>query len=301
MSAASYTGSMLANYTTFRLGGPCRGVFTCATPDELVHRVHALVEIAAPFVLIGGGSNLLVSDEGLDATVVRYVSDQPLVSREESRVFVTGSTSLDQLAEYAAAHGLDGLSCCTGIPGTVGGGIAGNAGAFGEQLGERLESVTLLDRNGHIREAQPGELGFAYRRCLLQQTGDIVVSAVLRLGAADPGHLLQRRQEILALRASRHPDWRQIPTAGSFFKNIEPTSRAEKRQAAGWFLEQAGAKHMRVGGARTYEKHANIVVADPGCTARDVMDLSLLMVGAVREKFGIELEREVRLLGRFPG
>lgn len=102
------------------------------------------------------------------------------------------------------------------------------------------------------------------------------------------------------MRAARHPDWTRIPTAGSFFKNIEPTSKAERRQAAGWFLEQAGAKALQVGGARPYEKHANIIIAERGCKAADVFALSLQMAAAVKERFGIVLEREVRLLGEFP-
>jgi UDP-N-acetylmuramate dehydrogenase len=266
-----------------------------------VHCVHGLLDAGEPFELIGGGSNILASDEGLDATVVRYLSEEPIVSVDGGFVFVSGSTLLDRLAEFADASGLAGLTCCSGIPGTVGGGLAGNAGAFGEQLGDRLESAALLDRRGHVRDALPGELGFAYRRSGILPAGDIVISAVFRLTPGDPEKLLQRRREILALRAARHPDWRRTPTAGSFFKNVEPTSSASARQAAGWFLEQAGAKAMRVGGARPYEKHANIIVAEPGCTARDVLELAGRMAAAVHEKFDIRLEREVRLLGPFGG
>jgi UDP-N-acetylmuramate dehydrogenase len=127
------------------------------------------------------------------------------------------------------------------------------------------------------------------------------VSARLHLEPGDRDALKRHRAEILALRASKHPDWRRIPTAGSFFKNIEPTSKADRRQAAGWFLEQAGAKKMRVGGARTYDKHANIIIAENGCTAQDVLALSRLMERAVRDKFGLKLQREVRLLGSFEG
>jgi UDP-N-acetylmuramate dehydrogenase len=206
---------------------------------------------------------------------------------------------LDDLAAFAVAQGLEGLVCCTGIPGTVGGAIAGNAGAFGEQIGDRLVSVDLLDRKGGLRTVKPEELGFAYRRSRLQETSDVVVSARLQLGSADRDALARRRREILEIRASKHPDWHATPTAGSFFKNIEPTSKAERRQAAGWFLEQAGAKELRIGGARVYEKHANIIIADAGCKASDVLALSQMMAKSVREKFGFDLQREVRLVG-FP-
>jgi UDP-N-acetylmuramate dehydrogenase len=287
---------LLRDFTTFRLGGPCRAMLECRTPEELLAAVR---QADGDFILIGGGSNLLVSDAGVDAAFIRYLSATPDVRREGEELRVSGSTLLDDLARVSAEAGLDGLICCTGIPGTVGGAIAGNAGAFGEQIGDRVASVTLMDRSGRVREAAAAELGFAYRRSSLQATGDIVVAARLKLDPARAEVLGQRRQEILALRASKHPDWRTTPTAGSFFKNIEPTSNAGRRQAAGWFLDQAGAKDLRVGGARTYGKHANIIIAEPGCTAQDVCDLAVKMAEAVRAKFGLRLRREVRLLGAF--
>jgi UDP-N-acetylmuramate dehydrogenase len=115
----------------------------------------------------------------------------------------------------------------------------------------------------------------------------------------DAGAMQRERARILELRRTKHPDWRTMPCAGSVFRNVEPTSAAERRQAAGWFLEQAGAGLFQVGGARLFEKHANIIVADPGATARDVFELSEKMAAAVRERFGFELEREIRLLGAF--
>jgi UDP-N-acetylmuramate dehydrogenase len=284
----------LSAFTTFRLGGPCKSLITCETPEQLIAAVHSS---GGSFLLIGGGSNLLVADGGVDGTVIRYCSEKPQIRRYGNELVVTGSTALDDLAAVAAEHGLDGLVCCTGIPGTVGGAIAGNAGAFGEQIGDRLVSVTLIDRAGVSGDVGPGDLGFAYRRSKLQESDDIVVSARIRLEKASRDSLITRRQEILDIRASKHPDWRTTPTAGSFFKNVEPTSKAERRQAAGWFLEQAGAKEMKVGGARIYEKHANIIVADPNCKASDVLQLSRMMADAVRVKFGFELQREVRLVG----
>lgn len=293
-------GPRLAAYTTFRLGGPCRALVTCGTRRELVKAIHDLGEVGESFTLIGGGSNLLVSDRGLDQVVVRYYSEKPLVVREGNNLVVQASTLVDDLVVKSVQEGLDGLVCCTGIPGTVGGALAGNAGAFGEQIGDRLLSATLLDRNGNEWDVTPDELEFGYRCSKLQRTEAVVVAARFRLRPGERTRLREHRQEILQMRAARHPDWTRIPTAGSFFKNIEPTSKAERRQAAGWFLEQAGAKALQVGGARPYEKHANIIIAERGCKAADVFALSLQMAAAVKERFGIVLEREVRLLGEFP-
>lgn len=291
----------LSACTTFRLGGPARALVTCATRRELIRTIHDLGEAGEPFLLIGGGSNLLVADEGVEQTVVRYYSERPQIVREGNHLVVQASTLLDDLAVAAVREGLDGLICCTGIPGTVGGAIAGNAGAFGEQIGDHLLSATLADKDGNEWDVKAEDLEFGYRSSKLQRTEAIVTSVRFHLRPGDRDRLREHRQDILQMRAARHPDWKRIPTAGSFFKNIEPTSKAERRQAAGWFLEQAGAKALRVGGARTYEKHANIIVADRGCTARDVYELSLQMAAAVREKFGLTLQREVRLLGEFEG
>lgn len=296
---ATHPGPKLSLYTTFKLGGPCRALVTCVERRDLLKTIHDLGEVGESFMLVGGGSNLLVSDAGLDQVVVRYCSEKPRIVREGNNLVVQGSTLLDDLAVFAVQQGLDGLVCCTGIPGTVGGAIAGNAGAFGEQIGDRLLSATLVDRQGNEWEVTADELEFGYRTSKLQRTDAIVAAARFHLRPGDRERLRSHRQEILQLRASKHPDWKRIPTAGSFFKNIEPTSKAERRQAAGWFLEQAGAKAMRVGGARTYEKHANIIIAERGCKAADVHRLALQMAEAVKSKFGLDLQREVRLLGPF--
>jgi UDP-N-acetylmuramate dehydrogenase len=287
----------MADLTTFRLGGPAGRFVDCATPEELISAVRAADGV---FRLIGGGSNLLVSDAGLEGLVIRYRSETPQIAIEGDEVVVSGATLLDDLAAWSVEEGLDGLVMCSGIPGTVGGAVAGNAGAFGEQIGDRTVSVALLLLNGTCEIMPAAGLGFAYRRSALQQPGaPAILSVRLALPRGDRAALRARREEILALRAAKHPDWRRVATAGSFFKNVEPTSVAGRRQAAGWFLEQAGALAMRVGGAHPFEKHANIVVCDPGGTAQDVLDLSQRMAAAVRETFGLALKREVRVLGPF--
>jgi UDP-N-acetylmuramate dehydrogenase len=289
----------LARHTTFQLGGPCPLLVDCATPAQLVAAITELYRTSRDYVLIGGGSNLLVADAGLPVTVVRYLSTRPLIQQAKSGLEVSGSTLLDDLAAHAAEHGLAGLEALNCIPGTLGGAIAGNAGAFGQQIGDLVESVTLLERDGRSRHAARAELRFAYRSSALHDSGEIVLSARLRLQPGDPAKLAQQRAECIHVRTHKHPDWHTTPTAGSFFRNVAPTSAAGRRQAAGWFLEQAGALAMRINGARPYEKHANIIIRDGPCSAQDVLDLSRQMAAAVNTNFGIQLEREVRLLGDF--
>jgi len=288
----------LSDVTTFRLGGVCPVMIDCR--DELSFRETwiGLLKLGIKPQLFGGGSNLLVCDQGINQIVVRYVQAEPDIKREGDLIRVSAGTSLDDLARITAEWGLDGLVICSGIPGTVGGAIAGNAGAFGEQIGDRIVSIAVVDRSGHVGERIQSELGFTYRKSNIPEHGDVILSALLKLEPVDAKKLNTQRREFLELRAIKHPDWKRIPTAGSFFKNIEPTSRAERRQAAGWFLEQAGALTMKVGGARTFEKHANIIVAEAGCTAADVVKLSGMMADAVKDKFGIVLEREVKFVGK---
>jgi len=214
-------------------------------------------------------------------------------------VRVSGNTLLDDLARLTLERGVGDLSYCSGIPGTVGGAIAGNAGAFGRQIGDVVESVQLLDASGTRHEVPGAELGFEYRSSILKQTGGVVLSALLRLQSEDIPTMTAERERILELRRSKHPDWRAMPCAGSVFRNIEPSSAADRRQAAGWFLEEAGAKDFCVGGAHLFDKHANIIVTAPEATARDVFDLTEKMIAAVQEKFGFRLVREIKLLGDF--
>jgi UDP-N-acetylmuramate dehydrogenase len=291
--------ALLSEVTTFRLGGPCPWLVECSTAERLVVTVAELAREKLSFLLIGGGSNLLVADAGVGAVVVRYVSRVPHIRREGIHLDVDASTLLDDLAVYCIQEELAGLGYVSGIPGTVGGAIVGNAGAFGMQIGDRVESVRMLDRHARCHITKAEALDFQYRSSRFQHSGDVVVSARLQLEPGNRDELQRQRDEILEQRRRRHPDWHTVATAGSFFKNIEPASAAERRQAAGWFLDQVGAKQMRVDGARVFEKHANIIVAEPGCSAQNVFELSRRMAAAVKEKFGLVLVPEVRMLGEF--
>ncbi len=291
--------AQLRHYTTFQLGGVCPALIDCPDAETLAEAVNLLHAAAVKFLVIGQGSNLLVSDAGIGAVVLRYCTDVPQVAFEGCRVRVSGNTLLDDLARLAIAHGVGDISYCSGIPGTVGGAIAGNAGAFGRQIGDGVESVQLLDAEGRQREVAGDALEFEYRSSILKQTGDVVLSALLKLKTEDVETMEAERERIMELRRSKHPDWRAMPCAGSVFRNIEPTSAADRRQAAGWFLEEAGARDFQIGGAHLFEKHANIIIADPGATAQEVFELTEKMIAVVQEKFGFKLEREIKLLGDF--
>lgn len=291
--------ALLRNYTTFQVGGPCPLLIEGAAAAQLPAIIQLLNKTGQPFLVIGQGANLVVSDKGIDQAVIRFCSETPAIIANGNRVTVSGDTLLDDLAIFTIENESGDLSYCSGIPGTVGGGIAGNAGAFGRQMGDHLVSAEILGLDGRIRTVAKEDLEFAYRHSKLKETGEIVLSATFELPMEKKEIMQAERDRIMQFRKDHHPDWHKEPCAGSVFRNIEPTSSAERRQAAGRFLEEAGAKTMRVGGARLYEKHANIIVADPGCTAQDVWELSEKMARAVKDKFGITLVREVRFLGEF--
>lgn len=300
-NATVVRNARLSDYTTFRLGGACPALVDCPDAQSLAEAARLLHGQSIPFVVVGQGSNLLVADEGIGCVVLRYCAeDAPDVRFDEnSRIYVSGNTLLDDLVRLTIERSVGDLSFCSGIPGTVGGAIAGNAGAFGRQIGDVVESVQLLDGKGQQGKVEASGLDFEYRSSVLKRSGGVVLSATLKLQPTDIQTMRKERARIMELRRTKHPDWKTMPCAGSIFRNIEPTSAAERRQAAGWFLEEAGVKELRVGRARLFEKHANIIIADPGASSCDVLELMEQMVAAVRDKFGFELEREIRLLGDF--
>ena len=291
----------LRDYTTFRLGGSCPCLIHCESPYQLRTTILELSKNDIEFTLIGAGSNLLVSDNGLSSVVIRYVSSSPSIRESDDLLVVSASTQLDDLVLYSINSGINDFVNCSGIPGTVGGAIAGNAGAFGWQIADCLESVQVVNEKGHQYELLPVDIGFSYRNSGLRTRRDSILKACFRRPPAeDVKKLRAKRQKILDLRASKHPDITIDACAGSFFKNIEPTSAAKRRQAAGWFLEEVGAKSLCVGGAGVFKKHANIIIQKKiGCTAQDVFKLSCKMAEAVQKRFGIQLTREVQLLGDF--
>lgn len=289
----------LSECTTFRLGGSCPLFIDEPSADQLPALVRMLSEKETTFLVIGQGSNLIVSDEGLDSVIIRFCSDTSKIEANGNHVSVSGDTLIDDLALFTVESDVGDLTFCSGIPGTVGGGIAGNAGAFGRQMGDHLVSAEILELDGSVRTAMPDDLDFSYRHSRLKETGEIVLSATFELPNLGKTEMQAERERIITFRKENHPDWHTTPCAGSIFRNIEPSSAAEQRQAAGHFLEEAGAKMMRVGGARIFEKHANIIIGGEGCTAQNVRELSEQMKLAVKEKFDLDLICEVRFSGKF--
>ncbi|HKL22653.1 MAG TPA: FAD-binding protein, partial [Tichowtungia sp.] len=168
-------GRRLSECTTFRVGGPCPLLIDAPSAGSLPALIKALHERNLAFLVIGQGSNLVISDEGLDCVIVRFCSEKPEIQTDAGRVTVSGSTLLDDFARITVGNNLGDLTFCTGIPGTVGGGIAGNAGAFGRQIGDHLISAEILAPDGSVRTVHSEELEFSYRHSRLKETGEILL------------------------------------------------------------------------------------------------------------------------------
>ena len=285
----------LADYTTFRLGGPAAMLIELESPDEVSELVRELTLRNEAWRVVGGGSNLLVADEGVEEFVIVYRSSKKRIRRQGEQLLAAGGVLLSDVVDFAAAEGLSGMEFLAGIPGTVGGAIYGNAGAFGEAIGKPLAEASMVSSRGMLYKAVCRDLGFKYRRSCLYETKDIVLEARFQLKAAEPETVRAAVDEILEQRRGKHPDVKRNPCAGSFFQNVDPEPGSERRSAAGYLLEQAGAKQMQVGGAKVYSKHANIIVADKGCRSQDVIKLAVELREAVKKMFGIELLREVEI------
>lgn len=292
----------LSQWTTFACGGLSRGIIVCQTADQVCDIVVVCQKRQLPFIVIGGGSNIVVSDQGLDCYVIVFASQQPLIECQDTTLRVCASSNLDDVVYFAAQQGLSGLNYASGVPGTIGGAIVGNAGAFGEQLGDVIVSVEIITSSGQHKVLSLEDCAFSYRDSIFKHNDDIILFVTFQLEKSDKHVLFAQRDDILKSRHEKHPDWKTVPCAGSFFRNIDATSASKgKRQAAGWFLEQAGAKALRCGNARVFEHHANIIVADGKPRAQDVYDLAQKMQVCVKFKFDFELIREVRFIGDFNG
>ena len=288
----------LAPFTTFYLGGPAESFIEVRSESELVDAIGFARHEGMPWFLLGGGSNLVVSDKGLAGLTILNRSAAPdRVDPERGTITLSSGRPLAYAVGLAWRHGLSGFEPFTGIPGTVGGAIFGNAGAYGRCIADLLVEAQVLTPEGRIITAAPGLFGFGYRHSQLKHNGHIVLNATFRATPGDREAIRTAMKEIAGQRHSKHPP-REVGSAGSFFKNLDPLPGESRRRAAGEVLEKAGAKLLTVGGASVYARHANFIVNYGKATAEDVKALAGLLKEKVLAAFGIELHEEVIYLGR---
>jgi UDP-N-acetylmuramate dehydrogenase len=288
-------GEPLNKYTTFRTGGPADLFVEAQDSTSLSRAIKLARELEIPHFLVGGGSNLLVSDKGFRGLIVRNLVRKLVVEGHD--IIAGAGEDLDRVVNFATENGLTGFEFGAGIWGSIGGAVYGNAGAFGSQISAVLTEAELVDGEGNIRVESNEYFRFAYRHSYLKETKEIVTYARFGLAPGDKAAIRKRTEEIYAARNARHPD--QPCSAGCFFKNIEDLRQPHGKLPAGKLLEEAGAKFLTVGGAAVFERHANIIVNKGNACSKDIRLLADLMKQKVKEKFNIELSEEVASIGDF--
>lgn len=280
----------MRRHTSVRIGGPARYFVEPATVADIrtVRRVAA--EWRVPCLVVGNGSNILVSDSGIPGIVINLGSSMSRVEwLSETDVYVEAGLSLPRLAKMAADRGLSGIEFASGIPGTVGGGVVMNAGAHGGEMADVVRRVHAIDSSGELRVFERDELAFAYRRSRFSKNDEyIVVAAELSFTPEDPRVIRERMKEFARQRRTTQPLGR--PSSGSVFKN-------PPGDYAGRLIQAAGLKGARIGQAQVSPVHANFIVNCGGATADDVMRLIDHVRNRVLQRFGVELQLEVELIG----
>lgn len=291
VSGAVRRDEPMSRHTTYRIGGPAALLLECDTVADLAAATTILAEEEVEWTVLGKGSNVLVSDSGYAGAVLTLGREFKRHHLEDEQLRTGAGVILAAVVQDAFKAGFSGLEFAVGVPGTVGGALAMNAGSREQWIGSAVESVTLY-RPGHGLERVRGpEVSWGYRRSDLASRG-IIVETSLRLVASDAAHI--RRTMEASLRRRKRTQPLGLPSAGSVFVNPEGDS-------AGRLIEQAGLKGARCGGAQISDVHANFIVNAGGATAADVVELVRTVREAVKEANGIELRPEIRFLGSFSG
>jgi len=279
----------MSAHTTFRVGGPAALMALPRTEEETALAVREARAMGIPPIFMGNGSNLLVDDAGLDAFVVKTVPGLSWVRGEGTELEAGGGILLSALAAEAAGRALTGLEFASGIPGSLGGAVRMNAGAYGGEMCQVVRSVRVLETDGTVRDLPAEECGFGYRRSAFGAGGRFILSARLALEHGDEEGIRERMAELNRRRREKQP--LELPSAGSTFKR-------PKEGYAAALIEQCGLKGLSVGGAQVSPKHAGFLVNTGMATCRDILDLMGVVQDCVYRVTGVRLEPEVLFLER---
>lgn len=277
-------------HTSFRVGGKARYFAKPESAEEVVLSKEFAKENGMPLFVLGRGSNVVVSDTGFDGVIVQLGKPFSEFKFDGETLSAGAGTSLSMLARAGATLGLSGMHLLAGIPGSVGGAVSMNAGAYGQEISQTLESVQFLGEDNSIQEFSAEECQFGYRDSAFRESGKILLNATFSLKRGQAAELLAEQKKVLEERRKKQP--LEYPSAGSMFKRPE-------NAFPGALIEQAGLKGLCVGGAEVSTKHANFIVNTGNASAEDVFKLSELVREKVFQDSGVRLEREVIFLGEF--
>lgn len=285
-----YRNEPMRKHTTFRIGGPADFYLCPHSAKEIQKAVAICREEELPYFILGNGSNLLVSDQGYRGVVIQLWKNVSDILVEGCRIRAKAGASLAKIAGEALEEGLTGMEFAAGIPGTLGGAVVMNAGAYGGEMKDILQEALVMDEQGEIFTLKKEELHLGYRTSIIKEKGYIVLAAALELKPGDRKEIKEKMDELKQRRVEKQP--LDMPSAGSTFKRPEG-------YFAGKLIMDAGLRGFSVGGAQISEKHCGFVVNTGKATANDVLTLIREVQKRVRDKFGVELETEVKFLGEF--
>lgn len=278
----------MAGHTTFRIGGPADCFVQIENKEQLIQVLKYLWQVEVPFFVLGNGSNLLVSDKGYQGIILQIGQKMSKVEVEGDMIIAQAGASMSQVARIALDHSLTGLEFASGIPGTIGGGIVMNAGAYDGELSGVVTQVNVVNSAGECMELEKDSMEFGYRTSIIKNNPFTVTEVILKLEKGDSEQIKAKMDDLAARRREKQP--LEYPSAGSTFKR-------PKGYFAGKLIMDAGLRGFRIGGARVSEKHCGFVVNIGNATAEDVRDVISEVQERVKERFNINLEPEVLFLG----
>ncbi len=278
----------MKNHTAFKIGGPADLMILPKSVEEIEKILNILLSCQEGCFIMGNGSNLLVSDKGIRGTVLKIGDQFSNVDIEDTAIRAQAGLLLSSLSKMAAKEALSGIEFAGGIPGTLGGAVAMNAGAYGGEMKDIVEEVTLIDRKGKITRLGRDAMSFGYRTSIVSESNQIVLDALLKLRKGETAEILGKMNELNQRRSDKQP--LTVPSAGSTFKRPEG-------YFAGKLIQDAGLKGLRHGDAMVSDKHSGFVVNTGKASAEDVLALIKTVQKVVFDKFGVMLETEVRFIG----
>lgn len=285
-----YTDEPMKKHTTFRVGGNADYFVVPKDVEEIKETLALCMEMDMPYYILGNGSNLLVGDKGYRGVVIQIYKEMNKIMVQSHKIKVQAGALLSKIGSVALEAGLTGFEFAAGIPGTMGGAVVMNAGAYGGEIKDVLEEVTVLTKEGEVLTLSREELDMGYRTSVVAKKGYIVLEAIIDLQAGDKVAIKARMDELKVQRTTKQP--LEYPSAGSTFKRPEG-------YFAGKLIQDAGLRGFQVGGAQVSEKHCGFVINKDNATAADIAELMKQVSERVKETFGVELEPEVKRLGDF--
>lgn len=279
----------MKQYTSFKAGGRADLLAMPNSYDELIYIIDTLKSGSMPYMIMGNGSNILVKDGGYRGVIIRIDDGFSDIQVRGASIIVGAGALMSAVARKALEAELTGFEFASGIPGSIGGGVFMNAGAYGGEIADVIEYAKVLEKaSGSIKQIHASDLELSYRHSALQQSGDIVLEVKLNLKKGSYSDIAEEMKTLTARRNEKQPV--QYPSAGSFFKRPEG-------YFAGKLIQDAGLKGLSVGGAKVSSKHSGFVINTGGAAASDILSLMRLVQNTVYDKFGVMMEPEVRIIG----